>query len=188
MGTTVPTLKYGWCPPTRRHGSCTARGRRAGATSEAPATDQYARQPHPDRWVAVAPRAHCPGWQVGRPRRGRGHVRRSVVGEAGALRRVCARVALLRKTAGERAVIAVLYVVGVDVATVFAGVRTGGTPTHWVSGFRSTTGRNRYKSSGSAVPPGIKVCSAQQRRRTPPLFADWLIELAQLAQLGRAAC
>ena len=29
------------------------------------------------------------------------------------------------------------------------------------------------------VPPGIKVCSAQQRRRTPPAFAEWLVMLAR---------
>lgn len=46
-------------------------------------------------------------------------------------------------------------------------------PTHWASG--GGTGRGR-------VPPGIKVCSAQQRRRTPPAFADWLISLASQAQ------
>jgi len=54
-------------------------------------------------------------------------------------------------------------------------------PTHWCSGFRSS--RRSYPSSyqrtGSAVPPGIKVCSAQQRRRTPPLFASWLVSLAR---------
>jgi len=43
----------------------------------------------------------------------------------------------------------------------------------------------RYKSNGCAVPPGIKVCSAQQRRRTPPAFAEWLVELA--ASTGRKA-
>jgi len=48
-------------------------------------------------------------------------------------------------------------------------------PTHWVSGGRSLV-RN---GSGGIVPPGIKVCSAQQRRRTPPLFAAYLIRLAQ---------
>ena len=42
-------------------------------------------------------------------------------------------------------------------------------PTHWCSG--GGTGRGR-------TPPGIKVCSAQQRRRTPPAFAAWLLELA----------
>jgi hypothetical protein len=45
-----------------------------------------------------------------------------------------------------------------------AGIRTGGTPTHWVSGGRNP---NR-KGSGGLVPPGVKVCSAEQRRRTPP--------------------
>lgn len=48
-------------------------------------------------------------------------------------------------------------------------------PTHWVSGGRD---RDR-KGSGGVVPPGIKVCSAQQRRRTPPAFAAWLVELAR---------
>lgn len=46
-------------------------------------------------------------------------------------------------------------------------------PTHWASG-----GRTRSSRQGSPVPPGIKVCSAQQRRRTPPAFASWLVELA----------
>ncbi len=43
-------------------------------------------------------------------------------------------------------------------------------PTHWCSG--GGTGRGK-------TPPGIKVCSAQQRRRTPPAFAEWLVELAR---------
>ncbi len=46
-------------------------------------------------------------------------------------------------------------------------------PTHWASG-----GRTRSSRQGSPVPPGIKVCSAQQRRRTPTDFARWLVELA----------
>lgn len=58
----------------------------------------------------------------------------------------------------------------------------GGTPTHWISGFRSTTNQKQYLTRGSAVPPGIKVCSAQQRRRTPLRFAEWLIDLAHSAQ------
>ncbi len=49
--------------------------------------------------------------------------------------------------------------------------------THWVSGGRNP---NR-KGSGGLVPPGIKVCSAQQRRRTPIAFAEWLISLAATA-------
>lgn len=48
-------------------------------------------------------------------------------------------------------------------------------PTHWVSGGRNP---NR-KGSGGLVPLGIKVCSAQQRRRTPPAFAEFLVELAR---------
>lgn len=54
-------------------------------------------------------------------------------------------------------------------------------PTHWCSGFRSSTHDTpkRYKQNGCAVPPGIKVCSAQQRRRTPVAFAEWLISLAR---------
>ncbi len=46
-------------------------------------------------------------------------------------------------------------------------------PTHWCSG--GGTGRGR-------TPPGIKVCSAQQRRRTPVAFAQWLIEIARRSQ------
>lgn len=74
-----------------------------------------------------------------------------------------------------------LYIVGVERATVIAGTRTGGTPTHWISGGRTTTSRN-----GAAVPSGIKVCSAQQRRRTPPAFAAWLVGLARAVRVGRA--
>jgi hypothetical protein len=48
----------------------------------------------------------------------------------------------------------------------------GREPTHWASGSRTNKG-------GGSVPPGIKVCSAQQRRRTPPLFAEWLVSLAR---------
>ncbi len=50
----------------------------------------------------------------------------------------------------------------------------GRDPTHWVSGGRLHT----RKGSGGIVPDGIKVCSAQQRRRTPPAFAEALIKLA----------
>lgn len=45
-------------------------------------------------------------------------------------------------------------------------------PTHWCSGGGSGRGK---------TPPGIKVCSAQQRRRTPVAFASWLIEVARQA-------
>lgn len=53
----------------------------------------------------------------------------------------------------------------------------GRAPTHWCSG-----GRTKRPGMGATVPPGIKVCSAQQRRRTPPAFAEWLVELARSVQ------
>jgi len=75
-----------------------------------------------------------------------------------------------------------LYVAHVPRTTVTAGIRFGGTPTHWLSGGRTSSSRK-----GSPVPPGIKVCSAQQRRRTPTAFAEWLISLAAQAGKERAA-
>jgi hypothetical protein len=62
-------------------------------------------------------------------------------------------------------------------------------PTHWISGGRSRVGK---KAKTTPVPPGIKVCSAQQRRRTPVAFAEWLLSLAasvsaRKALLGGAA-
>lgn len=72
-----------------------------------------------------------------------------------------------------------LYFVGLPLAAVDATVRAGGTPTHWCSG-----GRKRSSGSGGLVPPGIKVCSAQQRRRTPQAFAEWLVSLARAARIG----
>lgn len=66
-----------------------------------------------------------------------------------------------------------LYIVGVPRALIPLPPFPGRTPTHWVAG----GGKGRGK-----VPPGIKVCSAQQRRRTPPLFARFLIEIALKVQ------
>jgi hypothetical protein len=70
-----------------------------------------------------------------------------------------------------------LYVVGVPRALVMSGVRTGGRVTHWIAG-----ARKRRVGGGGLIPPGIKVCSAQQRRRTPPAFARWLVDLAAAAR------
>lgn len=70
-----------------------------------------------------------------------------------------------------------LYFVGVLRSDVLSSVRYGGAPTHWVSGGR----KHDRKGRGGVVPDGIKVCSAQQRRRTPPLFAEWLVSLARSA-------
>lgn len=77
-----------------------------------------------------------------------------------------------------------LYLVGVPRRRLsFPAARE---PSHWISGFRSSGGRKypeRYKRTGCAVPPGIKICSAEQRRRTPPAFAAWLVALARSATL-----
>lgn len=72
-----------------------------------------------------------------------------------------------------------LYVVGIPAVEIQRWVDArpfpGREPTHWVSGGGAGRGR---------VPPGIKVCSAQQRRRTPPAFAGALITLAGMSTRG----
>jgi hypothetical protein len=73
-----------------------------------------------------------------------------------------------------------LYLVGVPREALEAPPFLGREPTHYTSGGRTASSRN-----GGAVPPGIKVCSAQQRRRTPPLFAEYLIRLARAAGASR---
>lgn len=69
-----------------------------------------------------------------------------------------------------------LYLVGVPISALETPPFPGRKPTHWCSGFRE---HSRRGQTGAAVPPGIKVCSAQQRRRTPPLFAGYLVRLAR---------
>jgi hypothetical protein len=70
-----------------------------------------------------------------------------------------------------------LYLVGISDAGVNPPPRE---PTHWVSGWRYR------KDKGGGVAPGhIKQCSAQQRRRTPPPFAAWLVELARSAEVSQ---
>lgn len=75
-----------------------------------------------------------------------------------------------------------LYMVGVSVASL--ETVPAREPTHWISGGRGRVGK---KAKTTPVPPGIKVCSAQQRRRTPPLFAEYLVRLARSAAKVRAA-
>ena len=53
-------------------------------------------------------------------------------------------------------------------------------PTHWCSGRRYG---GDARSAADAVPPGIKVASAQQRRRTPEAFAQYLVSLARKSVL-----
>lgn len=67
-----------------------------------------------------------------------------------------------------------LYLVRVPLADIKPPPFPGRQPTHWCSG-------NRACKTGGSVPPGIKVCSAQQRRRTPRAFAEWLVSLARSA-------
>jgi hypothetical protein len=45
---------------------------------------------------------------------------------------------------------------------------------------RRGTVRRPSRAVPCAVPPPSKVCSARPRRRTPPSFAEWLVELARL--------
>lgn len=71
-----------------------------------------------------------------------------------------------------------LYLFGVDLIGALPPRRE---PTHWVSGGRST----RRTGYVGRRPAHILACSAQQRRRTPIAFAEWLISLA--AQAGRVA-
>lgn len=65
-----------------------------------------------------------------------------------------------------------IYMVGVRRKVKLPPARE---PTHWISGGR---GREGKKSKTTPVPDGIKVCSAEQRRRTPRAFAEWLLDLA----------
>lgn len=73
-----------------------------------------------------------------------------------------------------------LYFIGVESSSVLSTLRTGGTPTHWVGGGRG----NNPKRRGPPIPPGIKACSSQQKRRTPPLFAEWLVWLARASRVA----
>lgn len=65
----------------------------------------------------------------------------------------------------------------VDVPEI-VGIRTGGSVTHWASGMRP----HARKGRGGFAPEGIKICSAEQRRRTPIAFAEWLVGLARTAK------
>jgi hypothetical protein len=68
-----------------------------------------------------------------------------------------------------------LYLVGI---TNVGPIPPSLEPTHWVSGGRS----KRRKGYGGRRPPNILACSAQQRRRTPRAFAEWLVSLAASAR------
>jgi hypothetical protein len=76
-----------------------------------------------------------------------------------------------------------LYLVGVPYSALEPPPYPGREPTHWISGGRGRAGK---KAKTTPVPPGIKVCSAQQRRRTPPEFAAYLVRLASVARVPGA--
>lgn len=63
-----------------------------------------------------------------------------------------------------------LYVVGISPRKI-PPAPAPREPTHWASGSRT--------APRGPVPPGIKVCSAEQRRRTPERFAKWLVAIAE---------
>ncbi len=73
-----------------------------------------------------------------------------------------------------------LYLVGVGSAGPMPPARE---PTHWVSGDRARC-RAKY---GTVLPPGIRHASAEQRRRTPPAFAEWLVALARSVERDGAS-
>lgn len=66
-----------------------------------------------------------------------------------------------------------LYLVGVPREALEAPPFPGRAPTHWCSGDMKDPAR----------PPHIKIASAQMRRRTPPLFAEYLARLARSVRL-----
>jgi hypothetical protein len=74
-----------------------------------------------------------------------------------------------------------LYLVGVPREALETPPFPGRQPTHYASGGRTKSSRN-----GGAVPAGIKVCSTQQRMRTPPLLAEYLVRLARAAGAARS--
>jgi hypothetical protein len=64
-----------------------------------------------------------------------------------------------------------LYVVGLPSITAIPPRPGPREPTHWCSGVHTPGARGK-------PPPGIKICSASQRRKTPVAFAQWLVDLA----------
>jgi hypothetical protein len=63
-----------------------------------------------------------------------------------------------------------LLCVGVPIELLKHGIRTGGAPTHCVC-----TGPRQLKR--------LPVASKPMKRRTPPLFAEWLVSLARSVEL-----
>jgi hypothetical protein len=71
-----------------------------------------------------------------------------------------------------------LYFVDVPWEAVKRTLQRGGVVTYWCSGGGTGSGK---------TPPGIKVCSATQRNRTPIAFAHWLVSLAETVNVSETA-
>lgn len=71
-----------------------------------------------------------------------------------------------------------LYLVGIPREALERAPFPEREPSHWASGRRGMV------AAYDNVPPGIKVCSAAQRRRTPILFAEYLVRLARASRPG----
>lgn len=69
-----------------------------------------------------------------------------------------------------------LYMVGIRGALMRAGLRTGGEATHGIW-------YGRFELSGHAGPK-LLGASKEKRRRTPPLFAEWLVSLARASRVN----
>ena len=69
-----------------------------------------------------------------------------------------------------------LYLVGVSPSAVPRVPERE--PTHWISGSRKP---RAVPGAGGVAPAHIKFCSNEQRRRTPPAFAEMLVGLARQA-------
>lgn len=78
-----------------------------------------------------------------------------------------------------------LYLVGVPASALERRPRRE--PTHWISGRRTPFPRATKGPRPGLAPAGIKFCSNQQRRRTPPEFAAYLVRLARAAEAARRA-
>jgi len=75
-----------------------------------------------------------------------------------------------------------LYLVGVSSVPKDPPPRV---PTHWISGTRNLKRKNASRRARGVAPLHIKMASAEQRRRTPVAFAQWLIALATTAARSR---
>jgi hypothetical protein len=77
-----------------------------------------------------------------------------------------------------------IYIVGVQ-GLMIPAKPAAREPTHWIAGGR---GRSGKKADQTPLPAGIKIASPEARRRSPPAFAKWLIEIAAAVAPEYLAC